>query len=68
MLDAHCAFTEMDGDLDIYGGAGVSGADEALICGRVADVGPQIAAPRAAFRSRRGWVMDSYLLRRPDSG
>ncbi len=67
MLDAHCAFTGMDGDLDIYWGAGVSGAGEALICGRVADVGQQIAAARAAFRSRRGWVMDSYLLRRPDS-
>ena len=67
MLDAHCAFTELDGDLDIYWGAGVSSAGEALICGRVADVGQQIAAARAAFRSRHGWVMDSYLLRRPDS-
>ena len=67
MLDAHCAFTGMDGDLDIYWGAGVSGAGEALICGRVADVGQQIAAARAASRSRDGWVMDSYLLRRPDS-
>jgi precorrin-6A synthase len=66
MLDPGCAFTEMDGDLDIYWGAGVSSAGEALICGRVADVGQQIAAARAAFRSRRGWVMDSYLLRRPD--
>jgi precorrin-6A synthase len=67
MLDAHCAFTGMDGDLDIYWGAGLSGAREALICGRVADVGQQIAAARAAARSRDGWVMDSYLLRRPDS-
>jgi precorrin-6A synthase len=67
MLDAHCAFTGMDADLDIYWGAGVSGAREALICGRVADVGQQITAARAAARSRDGWVMDSYLLRRPDS-
>ena len=66
MLDAHCAFTGMDADLDIYWGAGVSGAREALICGRVADVGQQITAARAAARSRDGWVMDSYLLRRPD--
>jgi precorrin-6A synthase len=67
MLDPQCAFTEMDGDLDIYWGAGLSSAGEALICGRVADVGQQITAARAAARSRDGWVMDSYLLRRPDS-
>ena len=67
MLDPECAFTGMDGDLDIYWGAGVSGAREVLISGRVADVGQQIAAARAATRSRDGWVMDTYLLRRPDS-
>jgi precorrin-6A synthase len=66
MLDAQCAFTELDGDLDIYWGAGIGGAGETLISGRVADVGQQITAARAAARSRRGWVMDSYLLRRPD--
>ena len=62
MLDAHCAFTGMDEDLDIYWGAGISSADEALISGRVADVRQQIMAARAAARSRRGWVMDTYLL------
>lgn len=67
MLDAHCAFTEVDEDLDIYWGAGISSAGEALISGRVADVRQQIMAARAAARSRRGWVMDTYLLRRPDS-
>ena len=67
MLDAHCAFTEVEEDLDIYWGAGISSAGEALISGRIADVGPQIMAARAAARSRRGWVMDTYLLRRPDS-
>ena len=66
MLDPECAFTEMDGDLDIYWGAGISGAGEALISGRVAEVGQQITAARATARSRDGWVMDTYLLRRPD--
>lgn len=66
MLDPECTFTEMDGDLDIYWGAGISGAGEALISGRVAEVGQQITAARAAARSRDGWVMDTYLLRRPD--
>jgi precorrin-6A synthase len=67
MLDPECAFTGLGGDLDIYWGAGVSGAREVLISGRVADVGQQITAARAAARSRDGWVMDTYLLRRPDS-
>jgi len=70
MLDAHCAFTRTDGDLDIYWGAGVSGAREVLISGRVADVGPRIIAEREAARQRHGWIMDTYLLRRagPDQG
>jgi len=67
MLDGQGAFTGLDGDLGIYWGAGISGAGEALISGRVADVGQQIMAARAAARSRCGWVMDTYLLRRPDS-
>jgi precorrin-6A synthase len=67
MLDGQCAFTELDGDLDIYWGAGLGSAAEVLISGRAADVGQQITAARAAARSRDGWVMDTYLLRRPDS-
>lgn len=67
MLDAECGFTRLDADLEIYWGASVGSADEFLISGPVADVGQQITAARAAARSRRGWVMDTYLLRRPDS-
>ena len=66
MLDSGCAFTEVDGDLDIYWGAYVGSEDEILISGRVADVGQEIAAARAEARRRHGWIMDSYLLRRPD--
>jgi precorrin-6A synthase len=68
MLDAGCAFTEIDADdLEIYWGAYVGSKDEILISGRVAEVGHQIAAARAAARRRHGWIMDTYLLRRPDS-
>ena len=66
MLDAQCAFAETGEDLDIYWGAGISRAGETLISGRASDVGQQIVAARAAARSRDGWVMDTYLLRRPD--
>ena len=67
MLDSGCAFTEVDGDLEIYWGAYIGSEDEILISGRVADVGQEIAAARAAARRRHGWIMDTYLLRRPDS-
>jgi precorrin-6A synthase len=67
MLDSGCAFTEVDGDLEIYWGAYVGSEDEILISGRVADVAQEIAAARAAARARHGWIMDTYLLRRPDS-
>jgi precorrin-6A synthase len=66
MLDSGCAFTEVDGDLEIYWGAYIGSEDEILISGRVADVAQEIAAARAAARGRHGWIMDTYLLRRPD--
>jgi precorrin-6A synthase len=65
MLDSGCAFTEVDGDLEIYWGAYIGSQDEIAISGRVADVGQEIVAARAAARRRHGWIMDTYLLRRP---
>jgi len=66
MLDAGCAFTEVDADgLEIYWGAYVGSKDEILISGRAEEVGPQIVAAREAARAQHGWIMDSYLLRRP---
>ena len=34
--------------------------------GTVADVAGQIQAARGEARERKGWIMDTYLLRRPD--
>jgi precorrin-6A synthase len=66
MLDAGCAFTEIDTDgLEIYWGAYVGSADEILISGRADEAGPRIVAAREAARDQHGWIMDSYLLRRP---
>ncbi len=66
MLDSGGAFADVDGDLDIFWGAYLGSEDEILISGRVAEVGPEITAARAAARDRHGWIMDTYLLRRPD--
>jgi precorrin-6A synthase len=65
MLDAACAFEGLtDQDLDIYWGAYVGTDDELLVSGRLADVAAEIKAARQAARERKGWIMDTYLLRR----
>jgi precorrin-6A synthase len=66
MLDAGCAFTGIDtGGADIYWGAYVGSPDEILISGAADEVGERIAAERDDARRKHGWIMDSYLLRRP---
>jgi precorrin-6A synthase len=62
MLDSSLAF--MGFDADIYWGAYLGTPDELLISGRVADVGEEIARVRAEARTRKGWMFDTYLLRR----
>lgn len=66
MLDAHCSFQRFLGqDLDIYWGAYLGTADELLITGRLDEVAERIVQVREAARQRKGWIMDTYLLRRP---
>jgi precorrin-6A synthase len=66
MLDSGCAFERFTSDdVDIYWGVYVGTEDEILVSGRVADVAGEIERLRREARARRGWVMDSYLLRRP---
>jgi precorrin-6A synthase len=65
MLDSGCAFEAIDAQgIDIWWGAYLGMAHEALIHGQLADVGPHIADTRAALRARHGWIMDVYLMRR----
>jgi precorrin-6A synthase len=65
MLDGECAFRNVtDDDVQIYWGAYLGTPDELLIAGPVTTVGPEIERARAAARERKGWIMDTYLLRR----
>jgi precorrin-6A synthase len=64
MLDGDLTCRALGGDWDIWWGANLGTADEALVTGRLADVLPQVEEKRAAARAARGWVMDTYLLRR----
>ncbi|GAA1573755.1 precorrin-6A synthase (deacetylating) [Kribbella hippodromi] len=66
MLDAQTAFTEhLDQDATIYWGAYLGTPDELLISGPLHEVAPQIEKTRTEARTRKGWIMDTYLLRRP---
>jgi precorrin-6A synthase len=55
------------GDWQIWWGANLSTPEEELVAGRVADVLPAIEAARTSVKEAAGWVMDVYLLRRPET-
>ena len=54
-----------DQDMEIYWGAYLGTPDEILIAGKVADVADEIHHRRAEARRANGWIMDTYLMRRP---
>lgn len=65
MLDGSGAFNTLDPTgLDIYWGAYLGTPDEILISGSLADVAVDITRVRAEARARKGWMFDTYLLRR----
>ena len=67
MLDAENAFLTLPeaDDVEIFWGAYVGTPDEILISGKLSDVADEIVRRRAEAREANGWIMDSYLLRRP---
>ena len=64
MLDSGLAFTALEGDWEIYWGAYLGTPDEILISGRLSEVADEIVRVRAQARARKGWMFDTYLLRR----
>ncbi|MCX7081247.1 MAG: precorrin-6A synthase (deacetylating) [Pseudomonas sp.] len=67
MLDAEDSWRHvMDQNLDIYWGAYLGTPDEILIAGKLKDVADEIERVRKAARLANGWIMDTYLLRKPD--
>jgi precorrin-6A synthase len=65
MLDGDCAFKNVkDPGVDIYWGAYVGTANEILVSGKLQERGPEIEKIRSDARARRGWIMDTYLLRK----
>jgi precorrin-6A synthase len=65
MLDSQSSFLGLDPSVEIYWGAYLGTPDEILLSGTVGSIGSQIEKVRAEARAEHGWIMDTYLLRRP---
>ncbi|MFT4296925.1 MAG: precorrin-6A synthase (deacetylating) [Micropruina sp.] len=65
MLDGRQTFASIDPDgIDIYWAAYLGTPDEILISGPLDEVREQILTVRAEAAARKGWMFDTYLLRR----
>jgi precorrin-6A synthase len=65
MLDSGCGFRNVaDDGIDIHWGAYLGTEDEILISGDLKARGGEIERIRAEARAKKGWIMDTYLLRR----
>lgn len=66
MLDAEDSYHQVaDQETEIYWGAYLGTPDEILISGKLKDVADEIERVRKAARLENGWIMDTYLLRKP---
>lgn len=63
-LDGAEAYREVDEEVDIWWGAFLGTADELLLSGPLEVVRDEIERVRADGRERKGWMFDTYLLRR----
>ena len=69
MLDNHAAWERFAGEpAQIWWGAYLGTPDQILVAGPVAEVAEEIERVRAAAQQRHGWIMDTYLIRRPQRG
>ncbi|MEQ1698602.1 MAG: precorrin-6A synthase (deacetylating) [Ilumatobacteraceae bacterium] len=65
MLDAETSFTTLVGKgFEIFWGAYLGSADELLVAGPLDEVADEIVRVRAEARLAKGWMFDTYLLRR----
>jgi precorrin-6A synthase len=66
LLDGEDTYRRFAGqDMEIYWGAYLGTPDEILIAGKVTDVADEIHRRRAEARRANGWIMDTYVMRRP---
>jgi precorrin-6A synthase len=65
MLDYNASFQRFLGqDMDIYWGGYLGADDEVLVAGPLDEVLDELLRIKASLREEKGWLMDTYLLRR----
>jgi precorrin-6A synthase len=67
MLDNHQVFQRFaPTEAEIFWGAYLGTPDEILVAGPVRDVMAEIDEKRSAAQARHGWIMDTYMIRKPE--
>ncbi len=66
LLDSYSTFRHFrDSDIDIYWGGYLGSRDEILFSGKLRRVVEDLKKIRSEARERKGWLMDTYILRQP---
>lgn len=66
MLDNHQVFRRFAGEeAEIFWGAYLGTAEEILVAGKVSEVMDEIDVKRREAQARNGWIMDTYMIRKP---
>ncbi len=69
MLDYNASFQRFVGqEMDIYWGGYLGAGDEVLVAGPLDAVLDELLRVKAEVREAKGWLMDTYLLRRRGTG
>jgi precorrin-6A synthase len=67
MLDNHQVFQRFESNgAEIFWGAYLGTADEILVAGPVGEVKDEIDRKRSEAQARHGWIMDTYMIRKPE--
>lgn len=67
MLDNHQVFQRFAASgAEIFWGAYLGTPDEILVAGPVAEVMDELDRVRTAAQAKNGWIMDTYMLRKPE--
>ena len=65
MLDSKCSFKNVgDPEIEIYWGAYIGTEDEILVSGNLRELMHDIEQIRSEAKEKKGWIMDTYLLRK----
>jgi precorrin-6A synthase len=67
MLDNHQVFRRFAGEAEVFWGAYLGTADEILVAGPVGEVMDEIDRVRTEAQARNGWIMDTYMIRKPQT-